>query len=156
MRSEKVQTIFAAGIVAAVLDITGAILLYAVILNLSTAQKILQSVAAGAMGTAAKEGGWTTALIGLALHTFIALCFAALYYMIYPYWKKIVRNKWLAGILFGCLVWMIMNWAVVPIATGKAFDFKAFQFNQFFCYSIGLIIFMVGIPIALITEKMKA
>jgi uncharacterized membrane protein YagU involved in acid resistance len=152
MKNNNIRTILTAGIIAAILDITGAIIVYAVILNVTTAQKLLQSVAAGALGKSAREGGWSTALIGLALHTFIAVCFAAFYFLIRPYWKKIFANKWISGIVYGCLVWCIMNIIVLPMATGNPFQFKL---NQFFFYGIGLIIFMVGIPISLITEKYK-
>lgn len=152
MKNNNMTTIFAAGLTAAVLDITGAIIVYAGILNLTTAQKVLQSVAAGALGKSAFSGGWSTALAGLAFHTFIALCFAAFYLFIRPYWKKIFANKWIAGIVYGCLVWAIMNLVVLRITSGKPFVFNW----KFFLYGIGLIIFMVGVPISLITEKMQS
>lgn len=152
MKSNSIKTIFTAGLTAALLDIAGAIILYAIILDVTTGQKVLQSVAAGALGKSAHAGGWTTAIIGLAFHTFIALCFAAFYYIIYPYWKKIFTSKWVAGFVYGCLVWAIMNFVVLRITSGKPFVFNL----TFFLYSIGLIIFLVGIPISLITEKMRS
>lgn len=150
MRSYSIQTILYAGLAAALLDITGAVILYVAMLRVTTTQKILQSVAAGVLGPSAREGGWATALTGLVLHSFIALCFAAFYFIIRPYWKKIFPNKWIAGIIYGCMVWCVMNIVVVPLATGHPYQFKL---NPFFFYSIGLIIFMVGIPISLIIEK---
>lgn len=151
MKNNNIRTIFAAGLTAAVLDIIGAMIVYAVILNVTTAQKVLQSVAAGALGKSAYQGGWATAMAGLAFHVMIALCFAAFYYFIYPHWTKMFSNKWIAGIIYGCCVWTIMNLLVVPIATGKAFAFNP----EIFLYGIGLIIFMVGIPISIITNKMR-
>ena len=151
MKNNSIKTIFTAGLTAAILDITGAIIVYAFILHVSTAQKVLQSVAAGALGNAAFKGGWPTAIAGLAFHTLIALCFAAFYYIIYPYWKKIFTNKWVAGFIYGCAVWVVMNLIVLPVVSGKPFAFNL----KFFLYGIGLIIFMVGIPISIITDKMR-
>lgn len=151
MKSNSIKTIFAAGLTAAALDITGAIVVYAVILDVTTAQKVLQSVAAGALGKSAFTGGWATALAGLGFHTLIALIFAAFFYIIYPYWKKIFTNKWVAGFVYGCCVWAVMNLIVLRVTSGKPFVFNL----KFFLYGIGLIIFMVGIPISLITEKMR-
>ena len=150
MKSYSIQTILYAGLAAAILDITGAVIVYVEMLRVTTTQKILQSIAAAALGQPAREGGWATALTGLALHSFIALCFAAFYFIIRSYWKKTFPNKWIAGVLYGCVVWCIMNMVVVPLTTGQPYQFKL---NPFFFYSIGLIIFMVGIPISLIIEK---
>ncbi len=151
MKNNSTQTILVAGLTAAALDIIGAIVVYAFILDITTVQKVLQSVAAGALGKAAFTWGWTTALIGLAFHTLIALIFAAFFYIIYPYWKKVFSNKWIAGFVYGCCVWAVMNLIVLRITSGKPFVFNL----KFFLYGIGLIIFMVGIPISLITEKMR-
>lgn len=150
LRNYSIRTILSAGITAALLDMSGAIIVYVFLLKLTSIQRILQTVAAGALGKSAYGESWATALAGLAFHTVIALCFAAVYYVIYPLWSKVFPNKWLAGAVYGCVVWAIMNIAVLPLVTGKPFHF---QTDQFFFYSIGLIIFMVGIPISLITSK---
>lgn len=151
MKQHSIKTIFTAGLTAAALDITGAMIVYAGILNVTTSQRVLQSVAAGALGKSAYTGGWLTAMAGLAFHTFIALCFAAFFYFIYPYWKKIFANKWLGGLVYGCLVWAVMNLVVLPVVSGRSFAFDW----KFFLYGIGLIIFMVGIPVSVITGKMR-
>lgn len=150
-KKNSITTILAAGLTAAALDIIGAIVVYALVLDVTTAQKVLQSVAAGALGKAAFSGGWATAMAGLAFHTLIALIFAAFFYLIYPYSKKIFANKWVSGFVYGCCVWAVMNLIVLRIISGKPFVFNL----TFFLYGIGLIIFMVGIPISLITERMR-
>ncbi len=145
----KIKAIAVSGFTAAILDIAGAIITYAFVLGLTTPQRVLQSVAAGALGKKSFSGGWNTALAGLALHTLIAFIFAAFYCLIYPYWTRIFKNTFVAGFVYGCLVWSIMNFGVLPIATGKPFVFNM----KFFLIGIGLIIFLVGIPIAIITRK---
>ena len=152
MKKSKLSTIFTAGIVAGILDISGAIIVYAFVLNLTTPQRVLQSVAAGALGPSSYQGGWNTAMAGLGFHFLIALIFAVFFMLILPFWKRMFSNVWMSGIVYGILVWSIMNLAVLPIATGKAFVLNL----KYFFYGIGLIIFLVGVPISLITYKMRS
>lgn len=145
----KTKTVFAAGLTAAVLDITGAIIVYAYLLQVTTTQKLLQSVAAGALGKSSYSGGWQTALLGLVFHTMIALSFAGFYMLIYHYWTRLFSNTFIAGFIYGSLVWCVMNLLVLPVVVGKEFIFNA----KYFYWGIGLIIFCVGVPIALITGR---
>ena len=149
--SKKIKTPLAAGFTAATLDISGATIVYVFILQrLPTTERLLQSVAAGAFGKRAYDGGWTMALTGLALHTCIALIFAFFYIIIYPYYKKIIANPWVSGFFYGIFVWCVMNLVVLPVVKvhRSPFDFK------YFLIGISLIIFMVGIPIAIITDRL--
>ena len=143
------RTVFIAGLTAAALDITGAIVVYAYLLQVTTTQKLLQSVAAGALGKSSYAGGWQTAALGLLFHTLIALSFAGFYMLIYRYWTKLFSNTFLAGFIYGCFVWCVMNLLVLPVIVGKEFVFNA----KYFFWGIGLIIFCVGVPIGLITGK---
>ncbi|MEO7044242.1 MAG: hypothetical protein ABI091_02970 [Ferruginibacter sp.] len=145
--SQKITTAIKAGLVAAVLDISGAIIVFAFILKLSTPIKILQSVAAGAFGKEAYDGGWEMALAGLGFHTFIALSFAFFYVLIYPRYKKIISNPIVAGIVYGCFVWTVMNVGILKMILGKTISTKYILPNLI------VLIIMVGIPIALITDR---
>jgi len=146
--SKKINTALVAGLTAAVLDMTGAIVVYSLILKLRSAQWIMQSVAAGAYGKKAFEGGRPMAFAGLAFHFFIALCFAFFYMLIYPYWKKFFNNPMIAGLCYGCIVWSVMNLIVLPI-TGKPAHFDP----KYTLISLLIIIVCVGLPIAIITDK---
>jgi uncharacterized membrane protein YagU involved in acid resistance len=153
MKNRKLKTILTAGFVAGLLDIAGAIFVYAYLLAVSTPQKILQSVAAGALGKqAARDGGWNTAMIGLGFHFLIALIFATFFMLLFPLWKRLFANRWLGGIVYGVLVWCVMNLAVLPIVMEKAYVFNL----KNFLYGLSLIILMVGIPISLVTHKMQS
>jgi uncharacterized membrane protein YagU involved in acid resistance len=148
MKNKKIQTTLIAGAIAGTLDIAGAILVYAFILGLTTPQKVLQSVAAGALGKDAYSGGWNTALAGLGFHFLIAFIFAAFFMLIRTTWIRWFPNPWVAGIIYGIVVWCIMNLGVLPIATGKEFSFNL----KYFLWGIGLIIFLVGVPISMISH----
>jgi hypothetical protein len=73
------RAILIGGLIAGILDIT-----YACVFSYFRRgvhpTAVLQSVAAGALGTKAREGGIKTALLGLFFHFLIALIVAAVYY----------------------------------------------------------------------------
>lgn len=146
----KNGTIFLSGLIAGTLDILAAIVLYSIILQKTTAIKILQSIASGIFKKDAYSGGSQMALYGLLLHYFIALTFAWFYFTIYPYFTFIKKNTLLSGILYGIFVWIIMNLVVLPtvfpVLPEKHLDFPLIL-------SILILIFCIGIPIAFITKK---
>ena len=146
----KSGTIFLSGLIAGTLDMLAALIVYAVILQKTTAIKILQSITSGIFKKDAYSGGSQMALYGLLLHYFIALTFAWFYFTIYPYFTFLKKNTLLSGILFGVFVWIIMNLVVLPtvfpVLPEKHLDFPLIL-------SILILIFCIGIPIAFITKK---
>lgn len=146
----KSGTIFLSGLIAGTLDMLAAIIVYAVVLQKTTAIKILQSIASGIFKKDAYSGGSQMALYGLLLHYFIALIFAWFYFTIYPYFTFLKKNTLLSGILYGIFVWIIMNLVVLPtvfpVLPEKHLDFPLIL-------SILILIFCIGIPIAFITKK---
>ncbi|QOG04786.1 DUF1440 domain-containing protein [Flavobacterium sp. MDT1-60] len=146
----KNGTIFLSGLIAGTLDILAALIIYSVILQKTTAIKILQSIASGIFKKDAYTGGSQMALYGLLLHYFIALTFAWFYFTIYPYFNFLKKNTLLSGILYGIFVWIIMNLVVLPTVF-PALPEKNLDFPLIL--SILILIFCIGIPIAFITRK---
>lgn len=146
----KSGAIFLSGLIAGTLDILAAILIYAVILNKTTAIKILQSIASGVFHQEAYTGGSQMALYGLLLHYLIAIIFAWFYFTIYPYFSFLKKNVYRSGVIYGVFTWIVMNLVVLPVVfpvlPAKNFDFPLML-------SILILIFCVGIPIALINKK---
>lgn len=149
----KSNTILTSGLIAGTLDILAAILIYAVILQKTTAVKILQSIASGVFKKEAYTGGSQMALYGLLLHYFIALAFALLYFLVYPYLPFLKKNTIISGFLYGIFVWLVMSFIVLPIAfpqlPEKHFDFPLIL-------SMLILMFCIGLPIALMTRKYYA
>jgi uncharacterized membrane protein YagU involved in acid resistance len=143
------KTIVFAGIVAGTLDILAAILVYSVIKQATTPTLILQFIASGVFGKAAFSGGTTMALYRLVFHFLIAFSFATAYALAFPHVAFLSKQKVPAGLLYGVLVWIIMNLIVLPLAFH---NMPSFQLQGTL---IGIIILMlcVGLPIALITHK---
>ena len=143
------KTIFFAGFIAASLDILAAITVYAIIRQKTTTLKILQSIASAVFGNAAYEGGVEMSLYGLCFHFFIAFCFAAAYFFAFPYIPFFRKHTIISGVLYGGLVWLIMNLVVLPIAFKRS---PSFAWDGAFT-GIIILILAVGLPISFITHS---
>ena len=147
--SSTMKTIFRAGFIAGILDISTAMLTYIFMAPGKNPVTILNYVASGVFGKeTAYAGGWTMSLMGLIFHFAIAFIWTILFFLLYPYFNKLVKNKWVAGILYGILVWIIMNRVVVPLSNTTK---NPFRLSSAIVGVITLII-CIGIPISLITD----
>src|SRR5215210_9269140 len=63
--------------------------------------RVLQSVAGGLLGGAAREGGLGTAALGAVLHFLIAFVWAAAYWLASRRLKVLVRHPVVCGLLYG-------------------------------------------------------
>lgn len=149
----KSGTIFLSGLIAGTLDILAAVIIYAVVLEKTTAIKILQSIASGVFKKEAYTGGSQMAWLGLGLHYLIAFIFAWFYFIVYPYFPFLKKNLILSGALYGIFVWIVMNLIVLPI-TFPLLPEKHFDFPLIL--SILILIFCIGFPIASVTRKFYA
>ena len=146
------KTIFAAGFIAGALDILGAILVYAIVQQKTTATKILQSVASGVFGKEAYSGVTSMALYGLLFHFIIAFAFATGYIVLYAYLPFLRKHKITAGLIYGLFAWLLMNFIVLPIAFTK----RAPMTVESALVGLLLVMLLVGLPISLITHKYYA
>jgi hypothetical protein len=105
----------------AALDITDAILFWYFYRGVMP-MRIFHSVAAGLLGRdAAIRGGLPTALLGAALHVFIASCIVLTYFLASRWLPTLTRHPFVYGPLYGIAVWLVMTFVVVPLsaAAGK-------------------------------------
>jgi hypothetical protein len=140
------RAILCGGLVAGALDISYACVRG--ILRGSTAQRILQSVASGLLGRGALEGGWATAGLGLGLHFLIALGAATTYYVVSGRIAVMVKRPWLAGPMFGALVYLFMSRVVVPLSAAP-FTIRLTLLD------LGVHMFFIGLPIALSVARLS-
>jgi uncharacterized membrane protein YagU involved in acid resistance len=79
--------------------------------------RILQSVAAGLLGReTATSGGWSTALLGLALHYFIAFVVVTIFFYASRKLRFLVRHPVFWGIVYGLAVYCVMYYVVMPLS----------------------------------------
>ena len=111
--------------------------------------RIFQSVAAGLLGRpAAVAGGASTAALGLALHFFIALTVAVVYYTGARYAEALWRRPWTFGSLYGVAVFGVMHYVVVPLSAAGGGGIAPFDL-LWDGLSIVVHAFGIGVPVAL-------
>ena len=147
--ARPIPSVLAGGLVAGALDITYACLFWWLKAGVP-ARRIFQSVAAGLLGAASFTGGWATAVLGLALHFFIATSMSLTYYLVARHWPLLHERAVPCGAAYGLLLYVIMNYIVVPLSAaghGGAKD------PLWVALSIVVHAVLIGIPIALFTRR---
>lgn len=144
------RTIVAAGLVAGVLDITYAFIIWG--LRGVTPLRIGKSIAAGLLGReAAIAGGAGVGLLGLLLHFIMATIIAAIYYGAARNFRLLVDKAVPCGIAYGLAIYGVMNYVVMPLSaigsTGGG--------GPTYIVITGILVhmFLIGLPIALITRR---
>ena len=143
--------ILAGGLIAGSLDIAYAIVFWWLKARVSPA-RILQSVAAGLLGDATFRGGAATAALGLALHLTIATTMAAAYAAAARRWPALARRPGRYGILYGLLLYAVMNYVVVPLSAAKPGSRDPLWVGL----SIAVHALLIGVPIALAVRRAAA
>ena len=147
---EKRQTfslVLLGGMIAGALDIAFACTFWALKANASI-ERILQSVAAGLLGSSSFEGGLTTAILGLLVHFAITVTMAAAFYIAARNVPLLWQRPVLCGSLYGLFLYAIMNFVVVPFSASPSSPDDALWISL----SIVAHVVLVGIPIALMSR----
>jgi len=143
-----VPTIILAAMLAGLLDLVAAIIVYSILMDKTTALTILQSVASGVFGKAAYAGGIKMAVYGVIFHFIISLIFTIFYFYAYPKLAFLRKERIFSGIVYGTFIWLVMNFIVLPLAFAGLFP------SDILASLIGMaiVIVAVGIPISLIAH----
>jgi hypothetical protein len=150
-RPRAVDVILGGGLAAGLLDIANAMAFW----WLRSGTKpgtILQSVAAGLLGKEAFTGGAATAALGLFLHFFIMCVMAAVYWLACRRWPWMLAKPVQAGIAYGLLTWVAMNYLIVPFSRAAQPPFIPAWFVD------GLLahVLLVGLLFALVARRSAA
>jgi hypothetical protein len=112
---------------------------------------IFRFIASGWFGRQALSGGTGMVLWGLIFHYIIAAIFSVTLFLVYPGMARIFKNKYLTGLVCGMLIWLIMNFMVLPLTNIPK---SHAHFNAAgLITGVGALIICVGIPIALIADN---
>ena len=113
--------------------------------------RILQSIAAGLLGRASFSGGWRTAVLGLALHFFIAFVVVLVYLLASRRLPILTRDYIACGLAYGVLVYLVMNFVVLPLsAAGGGARPGVVVLNGVLIHMFG-----VGLPAALAARSAR-
>jgi hypothetical protein len=144
------RTIVIAGLVAGALDISYAFIIWG--LRGVTPIRIGQSIASGLLGREAAVGGGTaTGLFGLLLHFTMATIIAAIYYFAARNIRLLVDRAVPFGIAYGLVTYGVMNYVVLPLSAIGAVGDSGPAYIRITGVLVHM--FLIGLPIALITRK---
>ncbi len=111
--------------------------------------QVLQYIASGLLGPASFKGGIATAALGTVFHFFIAFVAAAVYVAASSRITILKNRPILFGLMFGVVVYLFMNYLVLPLSAVAP---SPFSLGMFLNSVIGHAVF-VGLPIALYASK---
>ena len=145
-RSRPYRAILWGWLIAGTLDITAAFITSAFYGRGPVL--LLQGIASGLIGDSASRGGLATAALGLALHYFIAFVWTVVFYAASRKLKFMVRQPVIWGLLYGVVVYFVMNFIVLP-----------FTFPGRITHPLGrsliaaaTLMVCIGLPVALVTR----
>jgi hypothetical protein len=142
------KAVLSAWLLAGTLDVSAAVIYYPLTSGVKV-MTLLQGIASGVLGAQAYAGGFDTAALGLALHYLIALIWTLMFFMIVRGRSRPLPNRFLIGMAYGVVVWIVMNMIVLPLSRVRHGPFNLRP------AIIGAVILMfcIGLPIATILGR---
>jgi hypothetical protein len=147
VRPSLIKVIAGAGLLVGTLDILDAIIFYG--LRGVPATRILQGIAFGLIGRTSYTLGMRSAMLGLLLHFFIATTWATIY-LLASRSLPLSRHPWLSGTLYGILVYIIMNYIVLPLSH---IGLRPLPPLVPLVNGVGALIVCIGLPLAFIARR---
>lgn len=84
--------------------------------NASGFEKVFQTIAVGVLGKASYDGGIASAVLGAALHLFMATVFVTIFTLVARRIASLLRKPWAVGPAYGVLLYVVMNFVVMPLS----------------------------------------
>ena len=145
------QPILIGGLIAGVLDITYAFV-FSYLRSGRTPAFVLQSVASGALGRDAYQGGAKTAALGLGFHFVIALAAAVIYVLASRALPFMTTHPIFSGIIYGLCVYAFMYCVVLRVSAIRATTWPWSLPKSVFIGGLLIHMFGIGLPIALVNR----
>jgi len=142
------KSILFGGLTAGILDITYAMIAAAT--GGGSPVRPVQAVASGLLGSNAFDGGAVVFALGMFMHLFIACSAATVYYWASSRIALLRKTVLLPGAIFGILVYLFMNFVVLPLSV---IPFTPSYPAQTLAVGFLVHIFLVGLPIAYFVRR---
>ena len=125
LRTPSWVAVLYGGFVAGSLDI-----LAAALINRVDPLIIMRAIASGLLGRAAFQGGLPVAALGLLLQWAMSLLIAAIFVFAAGRMSLLSRRWIAAGLLYGVMVFMVMEYVVVPLSAAAKPHFTALSLAE--------------------------
>jgi hypothetical protein len=149
--SKRIRAIFWIGLTAGTLDITEN-LVFNHFRGISP-WRVFQYIASGLIGMKSFQSGESSVALGVAVHYAIALTWTAIFLCTALKFPTITRRPLLSGVVYGCVVYLIMNFIVLPLS-GVPHPPAAITIASRINAVLALI-FCIGLPVSLLTRKVE-
>lgn len=151
-KTNVVKPILIGGLIAGAFDITYACVFFGLRNHVSPI-RIFQSVARGALGPAAFQGGLKAAALGLFFHFLIAVTAAAVYVFASRVLRFMITHAIVCGILYGLCVYLFMYGIVMRVSAIHSTTLPwvypwAVLIPNMLIHMLG-----IGLPIALVARR---
>jgi len=133
--------------------ITGTLNAIAIVISFYPASiaRVFRYIASGLFGLSAFTED-NMVFWGLLFHCVITVVFSLGFWAIYPKFKSGLKNKYLIGVIFGLIIWVVMNFAVLPLTNIPKPPEHTVSLLAVI-EGIAALIICVGLPIALISDR---
>jgi len=149
--AKSFRTILWIGLVAGTLGITENIVFNA--FRGITPWRIFQFIASGLIDGRSFQLSWASVGLGVLIHYAIALTWTAIFYVAATGFNftVLLRRPILSGLLYGVLVYAIMNFIVLPLSAVPPRPSAATIFVR--ANAVLALMFCIGLPIALLLKR---
>ena len=96
--------------------------------------------------------GYSSALLGLMFHFFIAFCATAVFFFAARK-LPLARHPWLSGITFGIALYIVMNYVVLPLSK---IGLRPTPPLVPLINGVAALVFCIGIPLAFMARRFVA
>jgi hypothetical protein len=140
------ETVVHGGLTVGVLDALDAVLFFGGVRGIPPA-RIPQHVAAGVLGSSSFQAGAASIALGVVMHFVVALCVAAVYWLVSQRLAVLASRPVVSGLVFGAAAYFVMQRIVVPLSRAPV----AKGPTSFWVLVNGVVghALLVGLPIAL-------
>jgi hypothetical protein len=142
------KTVITAGLLAGTLDAIAAMVLTYFVHDRNP-KGVFKYIASGVFGKEAFSGGWDMIFFGLIFHFLITMAWALFFFLLYPKIQSLSRNKFATGMVYGMVIWLVMNLAVLPLSNVPP---GSIGLSAAITGMVVLIV-AVGLPIAMVVHK---
>ncbi len=150
-RSGPITAILWITLVAGTLDISENIIFNA--FRHVTPYMIFQYIASGLVGMKSFDAGIASVALGVAIHYAIALAWTVIFFVASRRLEILVRRPVICGLVYGGVVYMIMNFVVLPLTrvphAEKAMTLAS-RIN-----GVAALLFCIGLTIALLVRRYR-
>lgn len=148
-RARTIGAVLRIGLIAGTLDI-GENLIFNAFRHITPAM-VFQYIASGLTGPWAFHAGSASILLGVAIHYTIAMAWTALFYLASRRMTVLVRRPVISGLAYGALVYLIMNFVVLPLTRVPRAPAAMTLASR--VSGVLALLFCIGLTVALLTRR---